>query len=313
MIKLCLAGEGAQGETYMQEIQHMDDVKVISLVGGIEEDTQAFAERWNIPFYTMDLAEGMGQEGVDAVILGTPSALHAEHARLAFSMGKHQLLEIPMALNLADCQELVLLESQHNLKCMVAHTRRYSPICLEIERRVKNGELTPYHVLTETHFFRRENLNRFGQPRTWVDSLLWHHACHYIDQIQAWFEPQQWEAWAQAGPNHKELGIPMDISFCMKNQAGVIVTSSYSFNEHGPFGGHMKVIGEQDTLLMQRPNLLDHNGNILATDQPGDPFKGILREFVESITEDHEPRTSYAKSLYAMEIIDRAQHILDET
>ena len=121
-MKICLAGEGAQGLTHMQALQSIGDVEIVSLAGGIEADAAAFAKQWNIPHVSLDLEECLRQPGVEAVILTTPNHLHASQATLALNMGKHVLVELPMGLSLEDSQRLADLEERTGLVCMVCHT-----------------------------------------------------------------------------------------------------------------------------------------------------------------------------------------------
>ena len=98
-MKVCLAGEGAQGLTHIEVWKQMPDVEVVTLAGGVEADTAEFAAKWQIPHYSMDLAECLQQPGVEAVVLTTPNQIHAEQATLALEMCKHVLLELPMGLS----------------------------------------------------------------------------------------------------------------------------------------------------------------------------------------------------------------------
>ncbi len=314
MVKICLAGEGGQGMTYMQTLEKMSGVEVVSLAGGLEKDTAEFAEQWNIPHHSLDLAECVDQPDVEAVILTSPSQVHVEQAELVLSKGKHLMLEIPMALDLAGSEQLVDLEKKCGLTCMVAHTRRYSPMYREIHRRLRAGELQLHHILFQTYFFRRVNINRFGKPRTWVDDLLWHHACHSVDLIYWLLDDPDMDAWGQTGPDHPELGIPMDITIGMRSdKAGCIVTGALSFNHHGPIDVSTKFIGEETTLTVNssKSEMRDPEGELVMTDAPGEAFLNQCREFVAAIEAGRKPATSFADCLPAMKLLDRIQTAID--
>ena len=311
MLKVCLAGEGAQGATYMESIQQIAGIEVVSLVGGIKSDTREFAAKSGIPRYGLDFSEALAGD-IDAVILDTPSQLHRQQAEQVIRAGKHLLLEIPMALTLADFEFLADLADEAGVVALVAHTRRFSPVYLKLKRRIDSGELQPLHIVTQTYFFRRQNLNRFGQPRTWVDSLLWHHACDFIDSICWLLQDPQMEVWAQAGPDHPELGIPMDITIGMRSSSGVLVSSICSFNHHGPIQVSFKTIGVQDTLRVDGPLLLDHQNNELLRQHALDPFINICRHFEQVIVADEAPRSCLRQGLSAMRLIDRLQGEIDQ-
>lgn len=310
MLRVCLVGEGAQGATYMEALRSVDGLQVVSLVGGIQADVESFAAKWQIPTWGTDLQLALTDE-VDAVILGSPSQLHRQQAEQVLAAGKHLLLEIPMALSATDSEELVDLADASGKIAMVAHTRRFAPVWQEMKRRVWAGELTPLHLITQTFFFRRENLNRFGQPRTWVDNMLWHHGCHFLDFICTLLPGQSFEVWAQAGPDHPELGIPMDMTLGMRSSGGVLVSSVCSFNHHGPIQASCKLIGVEDTLIVGGPTLTDYQGEVLLKQEAQDPFVNILAEFVSAIEQGREPESSFRQCLPAMQLIDRLQSCLD--
>lgn len=311
-IGVCLIGEGAQGEVYANALRGLPGVELVSLAGGNDAATTAFAQRHRIPFCSLEIKRAIAAPGVKAVIVGSPSALHATHAELAMRAGKHVLLEIPMALNLADAERLATLEGETQLTCMVAHTRRYQDIFQEVVRRVRNGELDLHHVVSQTYFFRRTNLNRDGNPRTWVDSLLWHHGCHLIDSIYALLRDPDMEIWAQSGPDHPDLRIPMDISVGMRSR-GVLVTAVLSFNHHGTIQVNTRYIGEQATLMMvsNEQKLYDDQGNTLVTGSAEQSFIAQCTEFFDAIHNDRPALTSFAECLPVMRLIDRAERSME--
>jgi len=226
-------------------------------------------------------------------------------------MGKHVQVEIPMALSLADSQRLVALQRETGLVCMVAHTRRYSKVMREIWRRVKNRDLTLHQVVFETYFFRRVNINRFGQPRTWTDDLLWHHACHIVDYVYWLFDEPDMAVWGQVGPNHPELGIPMDLSIGMRSKSGCLVTTILSFNNHGPITIKQRYIGEEETLRIEKGALYDHEDRELMREDFEQNFVTQNLEFFDAVSQGREPLTSIANCLPVMAILDRIQSAVE--
>ena len=312
-MKICLVGEGAQGQTYMEALREVEGVEVVALAGGLAENTAVFAQKWTIPYHCLDLADALGQPGVEAAIIASPSQVHAAQAQTALARGKHVLLEIPMALNIGDARKLADIEANSGLTCMVAHTQRFSNVYAAMRERVGSGELHPHHIVFEIFFFRRENLNRFGELRTWTDSLLWHHACHYVDTIYSLFREPDIEVWAQVGPNHPKLGVPMDLTIGMRAQHGCLITGAMSFNNHGPIHYDMRLIGEQATLtaLSGAGILSDHDGKILAEEKSNERFVKQCREFFDAIEAGRKPLTSFEECLPVMAILDRLQQSIE--
>jgi 2-hydroxy-4-carboxymuconate semialdehyde hemiacetal dehydrogenase len=308
-MKICLAGTGAMGATHVKALRKLDDVEIVSVASRTTEGGKAFASEWQIPFHSTNLEECIDRPGVDAVILTTPSEQHAEQTILALGKGKHVQVEIPMSLNLPDAQRMLDATNKSGKVCMVTHTRRFSSPHREIRRRIQEGTFHLHHLVVETYFFRRTNLNMHGQQRSWVDNLLWHHACHSVD-IAYWVTGDaDWEVWGQKGPEHPELGIPMDLTVAMKSKKGQLFTMAMSFNNKGPFGGFYRYIGEEETYKVYRDTMTDSEGK----DVPLDGVPAFDRqdvEFVSAIRERRQPESSAASCVPTMALLDRIERAM---
>lgn len=303
-MKICLAGTGAMGVTHMKALKNIEDVEVVSVISGTPEEGQPFAAEWGIPHCSTSLAEGLDRADVDAVILATPTHMHADQAVLALSRGKHVQVEIPMSLNLPDAERVRDAAKKAGRLCMITHTRRFSSPHREIRRRIREGSFHLQHMVVETYFFRRTNLNMFGQPRSWVDNLLWHHGCHSVDLAYWVLDDPDLEAWGQKGPDHPELGIPMDMTIGMRSRKGPLMSMALSFNNRGPFGGFYRYIGEEETYKIYRDSMTDSEGKEVPLD--GMPaFDRQDREFVSAIREGREPESNAASCVPTMALLDK--------
>ena len=157
-------------------------IEVISLAGsnaGVRRAKSRSSGRFRIG--PANLAESLAQPGLDAVILSTPTQMHAAQGEQCMRAGKHVMIEIPMADSLADSERLVRVQQETGVIAMAGHTRRFNPSHQWIHKRVLAGELKVLQMDVQTYFFRRTNTNALGKPRSWTDHLLWHHACHTVD------------------------------------------------------------------------------------------------------------------------------------
>ena len=313
-MKLALAGQGAFGIKHLEAIANIPDAEVISLAGGSADSTKDVAAKWNIPHWTTDLAETLAIEDVQAVILATPTHLHAAQAEQCMRAGKHVEIEIPVADNLADAERLVHAQRETGVIAMGGHTRRFNPSHQWIRNRIKAGELRIQQMDVQTYFFRRTNTNALGKPRSWTDHLLWHHACHTVDL----FQYQNGETASQAigvqGPVHPHLGIAMDMGILMKVPSGAICTLSLSFNNEGPFGTFFRYICDNGTYLARYDDLYDGNNAQIDLSGLAVSMNGIElqdREFIAAIREGREPNASVAQCLTAMQTLDRIERTLD--
>jgi 2-hydroxy-4-carboxymuconate semialdehyde hemiacetal dehydrogenase len=299
-MRIALAGAGAFGIKHLDALARIDGVQVTSIVSRKAEQAAAVAEKYGAAHSGTDLDEVLARDDVDAVILCTPTQLHARQAIDVMRAGKHVEVEIPLADSLGDAQAVLDVQRETGKVCMVGHTRRFNPSHQWIHRRIEAGEFTIQQMDVQTYFFRRTNMNALGQPRSWTDHLLWHHAAHTVDLFGYQTGEQIEIANAVQGPPHPELGIAMDLSIQLRTTSGKICTLSLSFNNDGPLGTFFRYIGDTGTYLARYDDLVtgreepvDVSGVAVSTD-------GIEvqdREFVAAIREGREPNASVASVL----------------
>jgi 2-hydroxy-4-carboxymuconate semialdehyde hemiacetal dehydrogenase len=312
-MKICLAGEGAFGLKHLEALANIDGVEVVSLAGGNAEATRRVAEKWKIPHWTTDLGESLARSEIDAVILATPTPIHAAQAEASMRAGKHVMVEIPMADNLADADRLAAVQKETGVIGMAGHTRRFNPSHQWMRKRIQNGEMKIQHLVAQTFFFRRTNMNALGLPRSWTDHLLWHHACHTVDLFQYQTSETVSIARAVEGPIHPQLGIAMDMSIQMKTPSGAICTLALSFNNEGPLGTMFRYICDNGTYVARYDDLFDGNDKPIDVSKVDDSLNGIElqdREFIAAIREKREPNASFAQCLPAMRTLDRLEKSL---
>lgn len=308
-MKIALAGAGAFGEKHLDGLKLIDGVEVVSLIGRTRESTEAVAAKYGIGHVTTDLAESLAMAEVDAVILCTPTQMHAAQAIACMEAGKHVQVEIPLADSLADAQAVFDKQRETGLVCMVGHTRRFNPSHQYIHNKVRAGELNVQQMDVQTYFFRRKNMNAKGQPRSWTDHLLWHHAAHTVDLFAYQCGPIV-KANAIEGPHHPELGIAMDMSIQLKAESGAICTLSLSFNNDGPLGTFFRYIGDNGTWLARYDDLFTGKEEPVDVSNVDVSLNGIElqdREFIAAIREGREPNSSVAQVLDCYRVLDQLE------
>ena len=306
-MKICLAGGGAFGKKHLDALKLIDGVEVVSLVGRRLEPTQELAAGYGIPHATTDLAESLAMPEIDAVVLATPTGMHAEQGLAAMDAGKHVLIEIPMADSLADSEALVAKQKETGLVAMAGHVRRFNPSHQYVHNLISAGELSIQQMDVQTYFFRRKNISADGSPRSWTDHLLWHHACHTIDLFMYQTGEMVTEVHGVQGPMHPDLGIAMDMSIIMKTASGKLCTLSLSFNNNGPLGTFFRYICDNNTYIARYDDLYDGHDNqidVSNVDVSTNGIELIDREFIAAIREGREPNSSLAQCLPAMQVMD---------
>ncbi|MGA0299580.1 MAG: Gfo/Idh/MocA family oxidoreductase [Paracoccaceae bacterium] len=310
-MRLCVAGAyGAFGMKHLDALDNIEGVTVTSVMGPSEDKIKALAESRGIGHSATDLNECLKRDDVDAVILATPTQLHAEQAIASMRAGKPVLIEIPMADSLADSEEICRVQKETGVLAMAGQVRRFNPSHQWIHAKIAAGELKVQQMDVQTYFFRRTNMNAKGEPRSWTDHLLWHHACHTVDLFQYQTGEVVSDCFGLEGPHHPELGIAMDMSIGMKTPSGAICTLSLSFNNDGPLGTFFRYICDHGTYIARYDALYDGRENQIDLSDVAVSNNGIElidREFIAAIKEGREPNGSVHDTLDAMRTLDRIE------
>jgi 2-hydroxy-4-carboxymuconate semialdehyde hemiacetal dehydrogenase len=316
-MKIVLAGAGAFGQKHLDAVKAIQatggDVQVVSIVGRELEPTREVAKKYSVAHATTDLAEALAQPGVEAAILATPTQMHAAQSIQCMKAGKHVQVEIPLADSWSDAQAVADTQRRTGLVCMVGHTRRFNPSHQWVHDRIAKGELHIQQMDVQTYFFRRTNMNALGQPRSWTDHLLWHHAAHTVDLFAYQAGSPVTVAHAVQGPMHPKLGIAMDMSIQLKAANGAICTLSLSFNNDGPLGTFFRYICDNGTYIARYDDLVDGKEQKIDVSKVDVSMNGIElqdREFFAAIREGREPNSSVAQVLPCYRTLHRLEQQL---
>ena len=306
MVKIGVAGAyGAFGLKHLDALANIDNAQVVSVFGPNKDKIDALATERKIPNACADYATFLEQD-MDAVILSTPTQLHCEQSVQAMRAGKHTFAEIPMADSLADAEQMDAVQKETGVVGMVGHVRRFNPSHQWIKNKIDAGEYNIQQMDAQTYFFRRTNTNAKGEPRSWTDHLLWHHACHTIDLFLYQTGEIPTEVMGLQGPAHPELGIAMDMTIGLKTPTGKLCTLSLSFNNDGPFGSFFRYIGDTGTYIARYDDLYDGKDNpidLAGVAVSNNGIELIDREFIAAIQEGREPNSSFAQGLAAMKVM----------
>ena len=317
-IKVALAGAGAFGIKHLDGIKNIDGVEVVSLISRDLEKTREVAGKYGIPHVTTDLADSQAIKEVDAVSLCTPTQMHAAQTRACLEAGKHVQVEIPLCDVLKEGQDVLALQRQTGKVAMVGHTRRFNPSHQYVHNKIQAGEFNIQQMDVQTYFFRRTNMNALGQPRSWTDHLLWHHAAHTVDLFAYQAGSPIVKANAIQGPIHKDLGIAMDMSIQLQAANGAICTLSLSFNNDGPLGTFFRYIGDTATYIARYDDLVQSHSKgaeeAVDVSQVAVSMNGIElqdREFFAAIREGREPNSSIAQVMPCYEVLHQLEQQLN--
>ncbi|HET9629272.1 MAG TPA: Gfo/Idh/MocA family oxidoreductase [Novosphingobium sp.] len=313
-MRIALAGAGAFGEKHLDGLNNIDGVEIVSIISRTAEQAAAVAAKYGARHSSTELGDALARDDVDAVILCTPTQMHAAQAIACMEAGKHVQVEIPLSDSWADAEAVVAKQKETGLVCMVGHTRRFNPSHQYVHNQIVAGEFALQQMDVQTYFFRRKNMNAKGEPRSWTDHLLWHHAAHTID-LFAYQSGRIVKANAIQGPKHPELGIAMDMSIQLKAETGAICTLSLSFNNDGPLGTFFRYIGDSATYIARYDDLVTGKEEPIDVSKVDVSMNGIElqdREFVAAIREGREPNSSVGQVLDCYRVIGQLAADLEE-
>jgi 2-hydroxy-4-carboxymuconate semialdehyde hemiacetal dehydrogenase len=304
-MRIALAGAGAFGEKHLDGLKLIDGVEITSVISRRAEQAAEVAAKYGAKHSGTELQEALDRNDVDAVILCTPTQMHAEQAIDCMNAGKHVQVEIPLCDSWADAESVLARQKETGLVCMVGHTRRFNPSHQYVHNKIVAGEFNIQQMDVQTYFFRRKNMNAKGEARSWTDHLLWHHAAHTVDLFAYQAGPIV-KANAIEGPHHPELGIAMDMSIQLKAASGAICTLSLSFNNDGPLGTYFRYIGDTGTYLARYDDLFTGKEEQIDVSKVAVSMNGIElqdREFIAAIREGREPNSSVQQVLPCYKVL----------
>ena len=313
-MNVAIAGPGAFGIKHIDGIAKIEGVNVVSLIGRSLEKTQAVADKYNVPHACTDLAEALKLPDLDAVILCTPTQVHASQAIQCMQAGVNVQVEIPLADSWEEAQEVQHVQEETGLICMVGHTRRFNPSHQLVHNKIQAGDINIQQMDVQTYFFRRTNMNALGEARSWTDHLLWHHAAHTVDLFRYQTGEEVIQANAVQGPIHPDLGIAMDMSIQLKSTSGAICTLSLSFNNDGPLGTFFRYICDSDTYIARYDDLFNGKEEAIDVSKVDVSMNGIElqdREFFAAIKEEREPNSSVGKVLNCYKVLHNLEQQLN--
>jgi predicted dehydrogenase len=140
-VRIGQAGIGYWGSKLARNVDETPLGELAAICDASEDRLAAATKRYPHAATYTTLDEMLADESLDAVVLATPAASHAEHAEAALRAGKHVLVEKPLALTAADCARVVEVADREGLALMVGHTFLYSEPVRVLRHLITSGEL----------------------------------------------------------------------------------------------------------------------------------------------------------------------------
>ena len=256
MINLCLVGTGGIATQHIKAFMEIGGVHPRWVISRRPEAVEEFAGQWHFDHCGIELEKALVDPDIDLVVITSPSGVHATQAMSALRAGKDVIVEIPVAVTLADALGVAELAGETGRRVQVCHTMRSFAAIREIRRRVHAGELSVSHITAFFAIPRRRNQSWAGQ-RNWIDNLLWHHACHLVDAAMWVLGVEEVEkVSAIIGRAHPRFGMAMDVSIQFRTAQQQVVTQALTYNAE-EMCWELRFLGDEDVLIFDTGRLLN--------------------------------------------------------
>ncbi|KAA5536738.1 Gfo/Idh/MocA family oxidoreductase [Taibaiella lutea] len=160
MIHFAIIGFGHIGKRHAEHILNNDACKLVA-VCDIDADGAKHLPDAGISFYN-DYAEMLSGTNIDVVCICTPNYLHCQHAVEAMKAGKHVVVEKPMAMSIAECDEMIAVAKSTKQHVFAVKQNRYNPPVAAVKDLVQSGRMGKVYMMQVNCFWNRSN-NYYAQ------------------------------------------------------------------------------------------------------------------------------------------------------
>ena len=152
-VRMGIVGLGRMGRRHAENLaRRVDGAELVAACSPLAEDTAWAREALGVGATCAELGELLAHPALDAVLLATPTALHADQIVASLEAGKHVFCEKPLALDLADCRRVEAVAARHPAQiAMIGFVRRFDPSYRDAHARIAAGRIgRPFLVRSQT-------------------------------------------------------------------------------------------------------------------------------------------------------------------
>jgi len=268
-----------------------------------------------------DYRQLLADPSVIAVAIAAPAVLHYEIAKAALLAGKDVFVEKPLALNVAEAEELIRIAHEHKRVLMVDHILQFHPAIIKLKELIYSGTLGKLQYI----YSNRLNIGKLRSE----ENILWSFAPHDISVILSLVEeqPKKVNAFGEDYLQEKVYDTTMTIlSFSNRLRAHIFVSWLHPFKEQ-----KLVVVGDKKMAVfndMEEENKLVlyahkvqwvHRVPVASKGQfetvlldKKEPLKEACAHFLECVAHRQQPRTDGKEALAVLKVLNQAQEELDK-
>ncbi len=305
-MRLAVIGLGFMGSTHLKALQNLSGVELAAVVSNdpkkLGGDLSAIQGNLGGPGEVLDFSnvkqyrtpqEAFDDPNVDAVDLCLPTDLHAPLSIAALRAGKHVLVEKPMALNLAECEEMIAEADKAARILMTAQVLRFFPAYTALRAQLTSGQLGQ----VRSALFRRRCAAPFWSQ--WLKNSeksgggVFDLLIHDIDMcLQLFGMPE-----AVSATGYENLGAGIDFinaTLHYPDIGSVIVTGGWHHPKSYPFSMEYTVSADGGTIDYSTenrpPTLYKFDGETETLElETMDGYAAELQYFADCVNEARQP------------------------
>lgn len=302
-----MIGYGMMGEWHSAALKRAG-ATLHTVIGRREDAAKEFAQRHGYKNWTTSLDQALSDRAIDVMIVGSPSEMHEEQAIACLNAGKHTLIEIPIAMSLKGAERVVAAGEKSGKVYGLCHPMRFRREREALRARIASGEENIRHIAGRFFIKRLINIGATGYHRSWIDNILWHHFCHFVDLGLFLFDKTPVKrVQSHLGPLHPKTGTPMEAIVMVETATDqtLLVHGSY----HATFRLYDKlIVTDRETYLY---DILGHTLRTEAGSAAIEPEQEncarVIFDFLDAIKAGRAPLASGPSVLPAMRVLQQVQ------
>jgi myo-inositol 2-dehydrogenase/D-chiro-inositol 1-dehydrogenase len=326
-IGIGMIGSGYMALTYSEAIaRHVRGARLVAIAGG--RRAPSLAAEYGVAAEE-SIEALLARSDIDGVIVTTPDQLHREQTLLAAAVGKHVLVEKPMAPSVAQCDEMIAACRAANVQLAVVKTERYRSLTIRAKRLIDEGQIGPIRMLRTVSCFPAQVGKEILESRPWYTDpssggLFMSMASHNADMLLWLTGARPRQVFAQA-TTYSDIGVPnqsvmAQIAFENNIMGHLWISAEMPAPSLPSSEVRFQVVGAQGMIDFENYEFLDlgkgQQWERLFTPprfdyvrEPKSPIRlephiGVVQEFVSSLNEGRPPAVSGMDGRAAVEMCE---------
>ncbi|RLE68716.1 MAG: gfo/Idh/MocA family oxidoreductase [Thermoprotei archaeon] len=296
--------------SYARVLRELEEAELVAIYDDKLERLKRAAWEYRVENTYTDYEQLLKRDDIDAVIITSENAKHAELAVAAAEAGKHMIVEKPLATSLDDAERMIRAAEKAGVKLQQAFVMRYHDATVEVKQMIEKGEIGELLVITTTNHGKYPGL-WFGDPELAGGGAVMDHTVHTADLMRWYTGDEVEEVYAVIGRNiRSELKTEDNALISLKFRKGVIgsIDCSWSRHEGWPIWGDvwLGVIGTRGYIVVDAfrtcINLVVNGKPLTWLYFGSDCDRNMISDFIEVVVEDKTPRATGYDGYKALEI-----------